>query len=241
MLDDFLKDNSVITIHLESDTPSDAGRRANDERPAQEYRMAGEEAAQEDRAPVEEVAPSERTSDEGVTQDDPVVDEEVVPALVQDESTSVEEAVSAPVADDVPDDIASPTSVPVVDPRRSPRVNPVNLNSETDKYGIYQDAVSSSNTLGIGLVMLLFAIALIIALWVGFGFLSDQAKEQGAQTLRDSIVDASMQCFAIEGYYPPSLEYLQDNYGLSVNENDYVVVYVAFASNVPPSVDVRMR
>lgn len=226
MLDDFLKDNSVITIHLESDAPSDAGRRAKDDRSAQDDRAPGEEAAQEDRALVEEVAPSERTSDEGVTQDDPVVDEEVVPALM---------------ADDVPDDIASPTSVPVVDPRRSPRVNPVNLNSETDKYGIYQDAVSSSNTLGIGLVMLLFAIALIIALWVGFGFLSDQAKEQGAQTLRDSIVDASMQCFAIEGYYPPSLEYLQDNYGLSVNENDYVVVYVAFASNVPPSVDVRMR
>lgn len=230
MLDDFLKDNSVVTIHLESDAPSDVELRAKDDRPAQDDRTPGEEAAQEDRAPVEEVV-----------QYDLRAVEKAAPAPVQDDSASAGEAAFASMPIDDADGIALPTGVPVVDPRRSPRVNPVNLNSETDKYGIYQDAVNSSNTLGIGLVMLLFAIALIIALWVGFGFLSDQAKEQGAQTLRDSIVDASMQCFAIEGYYPPSLEYLQDNYGLSVNENDYVVVYVAFASNVPPSVDVRMR
>lgn len=136
---------------------------------------------------------------------------------------------------------AARNPVPVVNPRRTPRVNPVDPSSETDKYGIYQDAVSSSNTLGIGLVLLLCAIALIVAMWIGLGFVADQAKEQGAQTLRDTILDTAMQCFAIEGYYPPSLEYLQENYGLSVNEDDYMVVYVAFASNVPPTVDVRMR
>ncbi len=152
-----------------------------------------------------------------------------------------EDGSSSDINDDLDDAHVQSSSVPVVNPRRAPRVNPVSLDSETDKYGAYQDAVSSSNTLGIGLVLLLCAIALIVALWVGFGFIADQAKEQGAQTLRDSIIDASMQCFAIEGYYPPSLEYLQENYGLSVNEDDYLVVYVAFASNVPPTVDVRMR
>lgn len=131
--------------------------------------------------------------------------------------------------------------VPIVNPRQAPRVNPVNLDSEVDRYEMYQDAVSSSNTLGIGLVILMLVIALMVAVWVGFGYVADQAKDQGAQTLRDSIMDTAMQCFAIEGYYPPTLEYLQENYGLSINEDDYVVVYVAFASNVPPTVDVRLR
>ena len=42
----------------------------------------------------------------------------------------------------------------------------------------------------------------------------------------------------VEGVYPPDFEYLQENYGLQVNTDDYYVVYEAFASNIPPTIHV---
>lgn len=60
-------------------------------------------------------------------------------------------------------------------------------------------------------------------------------------TTRNSILNAAMQCCAIEGSYPLSLEYLEDNYGVHVNDDLYFVNYEAFASNVMPSVSVTVR
>ncbi len=291
-MDDFLKDNSVVTIYLDPQDPDDGSARADAadvpvaldsasigggiQLPAEVIAQAIEESPSDVTVDVPDemsakmpigtsaevvVKASARVPDElsmesrvNVALDAHVGTSNFAETDNEFDSTSdiygldtlgekgAERGLLSGLYDDPDNDTdAQSSSVPVVNPRRAPRVNPVSLDSETDKYGVYQDAVSSSNTLGIGLVLLLCAIALIVALWVGFGFITNQAKEQGAQTLRDSIIDASMQCFAIEGYYPPSLEYLQENYGLSVNEDDYLVVYVAFASNVPPTVDVRMR
>lgn len=83
------------------------------------------------------------------------------------------------------------------------------------------------------------AVALLIcALWAGAGMVSRQAVEQGAVSLRAAVLEAAMQCYAIEGAYPPNLEYLQDNYGLVVNRQSYAITYEAFASNVMPAVKV---
>lgn len=67
------------------------------------------------------------------------------------------------------------------------------------------------------------------------------ARNQGAVALRDSILNAAKQCCAIEGSYPKSLKHLEDSYGLTINDNDYVVSYEYFAGNVMPSVVVTPR
>ena len=59
--------------------------------------------------------------------------------------------------------------------------------------------------------------------------------------VRDTVLDAAMQCCAIEGAYPSSLDYLEREYGLRVNHDDYVITYEAFAGNVMPSVVVVPR
>ena len=56
-----------------------------------------------------------------------------------------------------------------------------------------------------------------------------------------AVLDAAMQCAAVEGAYPARLSYLEEHYGLIVNHQDYAVTYEAFASNVPPSVVVVPR
>ena len=50
-----------------------------------------------------------------------------------------------------------------------------------------------------------------------------------------------MTCYAVEGRYPSSLAYLQENYGVDVDEGRYAVFFSSFADNVLPSVRVVAR
>ena len=45
-------------------------------------------------------------------------------------------------------------------------------------------------------------------------------------------------CYALERSYPSDLEYLQKNYGLILNEDQYSYHYDAFASNILPDIKV---
>ena len=65
--------------------------------------------------------------------------------------------------------------------------------------------------------------------------------EESAAAIRDTVQRTARQCYVVEGVYPPDLQYLQDNYGLQVNTEDFYVTYEAFASNLPPTVKVAVR
>ena len=81
----------------------------------------------------------------------------------------------------------------------------------------------------------LVAVALIV------GAAQASAREQGAASVRNAILESAKQCCAVEGSYPTSYQYLEDHYGLRVNDTDYVITYESFASNVMPNVAVVPR
>ena len=66
-------------------------------------------------------------------------------------------------------------------------------------------------------------------------------ENSGALAIREAVQRSALQCYAVEGVYPPNLQYLKDNYGLQVNTEDYYISYEAFASNLPPTVKVVNR
>ncbi|MBQ9329513.1 MAG: hypothetical protein IJ221_00775 [Oscillibacter sp.] len=65
--------------------------------------------------------------------------------------------------------------------------------------------------------------------------------EESASAIREAVRRSALQCYVVEGVYPPSLAYLTENYGLQVNTEDFYVTYDAFASNLPPTVRVTAR
>ena len=67
---------------------------------------------------------------------------------------------------------------------------------------------------------------------------SGKAEAEGEETLRSAIARAVVQCYAIEGRYPPSVEYLEENYGIQIDRERYYVFYEGFASNVMPDITV---
>lgn len=68
---------------------------------------------------------------------------------------------------------------------------------------------------------------------------SDEARaEEGARVLADGIRRAAVCCYAVEGAYPDTIEYLSENYGVYIDYSQYAVFYEVFASNLMPGVDV---
>ena len=86
-------------------------------------------------------------------------------------------------------------------------------------------------------------VALVCVIAVALAFAAAQAslQEQGAESVRQAVLSAAAQCCAVEGSYPSTIEYLEQHYGLSVNHEDYAIMYEAFASNVAPTVTVVPR
>ncbi|WP_394525853.1 hypothetical protein [Lacrimispora sp. JR3] len=94
----------------------------------------------------------------------------------------------------------------------------------------------------IGSVIPLAVFAGMIALFIsGILLFSRKTDLKGAETLRDALRRASVQCYAIEGRYPPSVEYLEENYGIQIDKERYDVFYNGFASNFMPDITVNLH
>ena len=68
-----------------------------------------------------------------------------------------------------------------------------------------------------------------------------EEAEDSVQAIRETVMQRALQCYVIEGAYPVSLEYLEENYGLTVNTEEYKIVYTPYAENLPPEVRVIYR
>lgn len=89
-------------------------------------------------------------------------------------------------------------------------------------------------------IALAAAVVLVLALVALVTGRSD-LTEDSAYAIRSAVRRSALQCYVVEGVYPPSLSYLEENYGLQINRDDYYVTYDAFASNLPPTVTVLAK
>lgn len=84
--------------------------------------------------------------------------------------------------------------------------------------------------------------AIFAAISVFFVFAVANASNNAGQSVRASlekaITRAAVQCYAIEGFYPPDIDYLIDNYGLIVDTKKYFVTYNAVAVNIFPDIKI---
>lgn len=84
------------------------------------------------------------------------------------------------------------------------------------------------------------ALLLIVGVFaVGALSFAGKAGQKGEESLRRAVTRASVQCYAIEGRYPPSVEYLEENYGVRIDRDRYNVFYNGFASNVMPEIVIN--
>ena len=86
------------------------------------------------------------------------------------------------------------------------------------------------------------AVLLCIAVFV-FSLRSVQTRqgEEGRQQLETALRRAAVACYAAEGVYPPTVAYLQEHYGVQIDEKHYLVFYDIFANNLMPDITVLER
>ncbi|MGI6620978.1 MAG: hypothetical protein ACOX35_05970 [Bacillota bacterium] len=66
----------------------------------------------------------------------------------------------------------------------------------------------------------------------------EELEKSEVESIKRAIERAAVQCYALEGHYPPDLEYLEENYGIRINRAKYHCEYFVFASNVRPHINV---
>ena len=64
------------------------------------------------------------------------------------------------------------------------------------------------------------------------------SSEANIESMKASIENAALQCYALEGHYPPDINYLKENYSIIINEEEYIYHYDIQASNIMPTVVV---
>ena len=103
---------------------------------------------------------------------------------------------------------------------------------------MYSDK-KKKHTFWIWIVLALAAIFVLVYTFAGHS--GEDLTEESAAAIQEAVRRSAMQCYVVEGVYPENLSYLEENYGLQINKDDYYVSYEAFAQNLPPTVKVTAR
>lgn len=80
-------------------------------------------------------------------------------------------------------------------------------------------------------------IVIGLVLHAAFAVSPEDIKDR-ENAIKETVQERALQCYVIENAYPESLAYLEENYGLTVNKEDYLIVYDLFAENQPPTIKV---
>lgn len=86
--------------------------------------------------------------------------------------------------------------------------------------------------------MLAILAAAVLAVALFSSFLGGRVSREALDLAENSIRRAAVQCYALEGFYPPDLDYLTGRYGVSVDAEKYFVDYQYVAANLMPDITV---
>ena len=87
-------------------------------------------------------------------------------------------------------------------------------------------------------VLFALVIAFLLAAVTYFGGFYNR---QNLTIIKQNVQRAAVECYSVEGIYPPDIEYLEEHYSFTYNSDKYYIFYETFASNVMPTVEVYER
>lgn len=90
-------------------------------------------------------------------------------------------------------------------------------------------------------VSVAFFVLVMVLFLLGISMLSSSSVNDDEQILRNAINKDIIHCYAVEGFYPPTLDYIEDHYGLTYDHDKFLVDYEAIGNNVMPNVMVIVR
>ena len=88
-----------------------------------------------------------------------------------------------------------------------------------------------------GLAVLLF-LCIFLVFTYGLSGISKKTAAEETKSLHRSISRGISHCYATNGFYPESLEYLKEHYHISYDTDKYFVDYQVLGENIFPDVTI---
>ena len=90
----------------------------------------------------------------------------------------------------------------------------------------------------IGALLVIAVAVVLVGFLGGVENLSQGHAEEDKQRLEDVLRKSAVACYAAEGIYPPSIEYLEEHYGLQIDKKNYEISYNVIAENLMPDITI---
>lgn len=87
---------------------------------------------------------------------------------------------------------------------------------------------------------LLFPLLIILFLY-GISSISESTISRQQESLETALNRDIIHCYAVEGFYPPSLSYIEEHYGLVYDKDLFFVDYQPIGSNLRPDVTILLK
>lgn len=91
------------------------------------------------------------------------------------------------------------------------------------------------------IVSIVFFFFLLLCFSRGIQSVADTADRAELKTLEDAVRRNVIQCYASEGRYPESIEYLEERYALHYDKEKYFIGYEVFGENIMPDITVKPK
>lgn len=89
----------------------------------------------------------------------------------------------------------------------------------------------------LALPVIFFLCLMTFLIW-GMSSVSRTTRQEEEKSLKQAVIRSAVHCYAVEGTYPETLDYLENHYGITYDHDKYLVVYEVSGSNLMPDVDV---
>ncbi len=90
-------------------------------------------------------------------------------------------------------------------------------------------------------LLLIIVIVIFTQSFIGVSRFDGYSEDERIEAIETAVTKAAVQCYAIEGSYPPDIDYLAEHYGLVVNKDAYFYHYEIVASNIIPIIAVYKK
>ena len=87
------------------------------------------------------------------------------------------------------------------------------------------------------LAFLCFAVIVVFVV-TSMTRISGDMDDKQIEIAENTIRRYAAQCYAVEGFFPEDLGYLEENYGLHLNIEKFVYHYVYVGSNILPEISI---
>ncbi|MEF9983418.1 MAG: hypothetical protein RR806_00890 [Oscillospiraceae bacterium] len=102
----------------------------------------------------------------------------------------------------------------------------------------FKKETDNSRTIINFLMPILSIVLLILGLFWGVDNISQTTQKEKIKSLEQAIRRSAVHCYATQGEYPESIEYLQEHYGITYDSEKFLVDYQVFASNIMPEITI---